>query len=147
MPVRNAGEGNMPEGVAVARRRLLADEPSPPSVYLKVGEMPWEETKFPGIRMKVLYAEPDSGMSTILFKLEPGAEIPLHEHRAVEQTYVLEGRFVDDEGEALPGEFVWRPAGNTHVARAPEGALLLGIFLKPNHFAGGERFFTEDERA
>ena len=32
--------------------------------------------------------------------------------------------------DALP----WRPAGSTHVATAPEGALLLGMFLRPNRF-------------
>jgi hypothetical protein len=28
---------------------------------------------------------------------------------------------------------------------APNGAVILGFFLKPNRFARGERFFTEDE--
>jgi hypothetical protein len=37
----------------------------------------------------------------------------------------------------------WRPAGNQHEAVAPNGAVLLGFFLKPNRFAYGERFFTE----
>ena len=127
------------------RRRLTADEPSPPSVFLDVPNMPWEETKFEGIRMKLLYNDPATGMATMLMQLAPGAVVPLHEHTAIEQTYVLEGHFVDEEGECLPGQFVWRPAGNTHVAWAgPEGALILGIFLKPNHFAAGQPFFTED---
>ena len=41
-----------------------------------------------------------------------------------------------------PGQFVWRPAGNQHEAAAPNGAVLLGFFLKPNRFAYGEKFFT-----
>ena len=32
-----------------------------------------------------------------------------------------------------------------HEAIAPNGAVLLGFFLKPNRFAYGERFFTEKE--
>ena len=125
------------------RRRLLADEPSPPSVFLDVLNMPWEETEFPGIRMKMLLNDPASGMCTMLMRLEPGAEVPLHEHTAVEQTWVLEGRFVDEEGECGPGQFVWLPAGNTHVAWAgPEGATILGVFLKPNVFADGRPFFS-----
>jgi hypothetical protein len=43
-----------------------------------------------------------------------------------------------------PGQFVWRPAGNQHEAVAPDGAVLLGFFLKPNRFAYGEKFFTEE---
>jgi hypothetical protein len=46
------------------------------------------------------------------------------------------------DGSVLPfftpadpkGSFVWRPAGSRHVASAPDGALLLGIFQKPNQF-------------
>src|SRR5262245_38494740 len=58
--------------------------------YLDVHNMPWETTKFPGIKIKVLYTD-DTGITTALFKLEPGAVVPLHEHTALEQTYVIEG--------------------------------------------------------
>ncbi|HKO08666.1 MAG TPA: cupin domain-containing protein [Alphaproteobacteria bacterium] len=113
------------------------------SHYIDVVGMPWQATKFPGIEMKVLYADPESGLSTILFRLAPGAEVPLHEHTALEQSYMIEGRLVDHEGECTPGNFVWRPAGSRHIARAPEGAILLSMFMKPNRFAQGQRFFTE----
>ena len=66
--------------------------------------------------------------------------VPLHEHTGVELTYVLEGRLEDEEGVCTTGNFVWRPAGNTHEARAP----LLGVFMSPNHFAAGQKFFTEE---
>jgi quercetin dioxygenase-like cupin family protein len=109
--------------------------------YLDVPNMPWETTKFPGIKIKVLYTD-DTGITTALFKLEPGAVVPLHEHTALEQTYVIEGSLEDHEGKCGPGQFVWRPAGNQHEAIAPNGAVLLGFFLKPNRFAYGEKFFT-----
>ena len=126
------------------RKRLTKDEVSPRSVFLDVPNMPWETTKFAGIKCKTLYAD-GSGMATLLMELEPGAEVPLHEHTAIEQTYVLAGHFVDEEGECLPGQFVWRPEGNTHVAWAgPEGALVIGVFLRPNIFAAGQKFFTQD---
>jgi anti-sigma factor ChrR (cupin superfamily) len=104
--------------------------------------MPWETSKFPGIRHKLLYSDPATGMSTLLFRLEPGAVVPLHEHTGVEMTYVLEGSLEDEEGSCTAGNFVWRPAGNTHEARAPNGALILGVFMRPNHFAAGQKFFT-----
>lgn len=134
----------MPDGTAKSmRKRLLADETSPPSIYLDVPNMPWEETKFPGIRCKTLYSD-GSGMATLLMRLDPGAVVPLHEHTAIEQTFVLEGHFIDEEGESLAGQFVWRPAGNTHTAWAgKEGATILGVFLKPNIFADGTPFFTQ----
>jgi hypothetical protein len=47
----------------------------------------------------------------------------------VELTYVPEGNLEDEEGVCTTGNLVWRPAGNTHEARAPHGAPLLGVFM------------------
>jgi anti-sigma factor ChrR (cupin superfamily) len=58
----------------------------------------------------------------------------MHEHTALEQSWVIQGRLVDEEGEVTAGNYVWRPGGSRHVARAPEGCLVLGFFLKPNKF-------------
>ena len=104
------------------------------SRYVDVEDLPWKKTRFKGVETKVLMEDKESGLLTALFKWAPGAELPFHEHVDIEQTYVLEGRVVDDEGEVTAGNFVWRPAGSRHVARAPEGALLIGFFLKPNLF-------------
>jgi len=73
----------------------------------------------PGIDMKVLLEDAESGLLTALFRWQPGAELVLHEHVEVEQTFVLEGSLVDDEGEVRAGNYVWRPKGNRHVARSP----------------------------
>src|SRR3974377_315378 len=78
--------------------------------YLDLPNMPWEPTKFPGIKIKVLYTD-ETGITTALFKLEPSAVVPLHEHTALEQTYVIEGSLEEREGKCGPGQFVWPPAG------------------------------------
>jgi anti-sigma factor ChrR (cupin superfamily) len=124
---------------APARSHVHADikpnsDPALASRFIDVPSMPWEPTKFPGIEIKVLYSDKD-GITTALFRLAAGAVVPLHEHTALEQTYVLEGALHDHEGVCGPGQFVWRPAGNQHEAVAPDGALILGFFLKPNRFA------------
>ena len=111
------------------------------SRYLDVPNMPWEATKFPGIKIKVLYSD-DSGITTALFKLEPDAVVPLHEHTALEQTFMLEGFLEDAEGRCGAGDFVWRPGGNIHVAHAPDGAMFLSVFNRPNRFFDGTKFFT-----
>jgi anti-sigma factor ChrR (cupin superfamily) len=117
----------------------LADGLGPlQSRYIDVGSLPWKPTPTPGIDMKVLMSFPESGLLTALFRWQPGTRLPLHEHVEVEQTYVLEGRIVDDEGEVRAGNFVWRPRGNRHLARAPDGALVISFFLKPNKFIGGD---------
>lgn len=107
------------------------------SRYVSVDDLPWRSTGYPGIDMKVLLEEPESGLLTALFRWEPGSSLPLHEHIEIEQTFMLSGSIVDEEGETTTGNFSWRPKGNTHRAWSPNGALLIAIFLKPNVFLEG----------
>ena len=108
------------------------------SRFVEVDSLPWKPTQCEGVEMKILLEDPDTGLMTALFRWQPGARLPLHEHVEIEQTYVLEGSILDDEGEVTAGNYVWRPAGNRHDAVAPNGALVLGMFLKPNRFLDGD---------
>jgi anti-sigma factor ChrR (cupin superfamily) len=108
------------------------------SRYVRVADLPWKSTPTPGIDMKILMEEPESGLLTALFRWQPGTRLALHEHVEIEQTYVLEGSIVDEEGEVLKGDYVWRPKGNRHLATSPHGALVISFFLKPNKFLEGE---------
>jgi anti-sigma factor ChrR (cupin superfamily) len=108
------------------------------SRYVDVDGLPWKPTPCAGIEMKVLLEDKDTGLLTALFRWQPGAELALHEHVEVEQTFVLEGSLVDEEGEVTAGNYVWRPKGNRHIAKSPNGALVLSMFLKPNIFLTGD---------
>jgi len=100
------------------------------SRFINTNEVPWVETN-PGNKMKVIYHDPATGMLTILSKLDPGCGIPAHVHEDLEQTYVLEGSLVDDEGECTAGNFVIRAKGSRHAPTAPNGCTMLVFFLKP----------------
>ena len=45
----------MPEGMTRTRKRLLADEPSPPSYYVDVVNAEWQTSKFPGIELTHIF--------------------------------------------------------------------------------------------
>jgi anti-sigma factor ChrR (cupin superfamily) len=107
------------------------------SRYVDVDALPWKPTPTAGVDMKILMQDKDTGLLTALFRWAPGTSLDLHEHVEVEQTWVISGSIVDDEGEVREGNFVWRPAGNRHVAHSPNGALVLSFFLKPNRFLAG----------
>ncbi|MBL8382117.1 MAG: cupin domain-containing protein [Burkholderiales bacterium] len=104
------------------------------SRYVDVEALPWQPTRWPGIELKVLMEDPDSGLQTTLTRMAPGAVLPDHMHVQLEQSWVLEGSLVDRQGEVTKGNYVWRPGGSRHSASAPNGALILGFFLKPNQF-------------
>ncbi len=105
---------------------------------MAMNDLPWKPTPTPGIDMKVLVQDDDTGLLTALFRWQPGTVLALHEHVEIEQSYVLEGEFEDEDGVYPAGNFVWRPKGHRHIARSPKGALVLCFFLKPNKFLGGE---------
>jgi anti-sigma factor ChrR (cupin superfamily) len=109
------------------------------SRVVHANDLEWEPIRYPGCAVKTLMVDPKAGLLTVLLKMEPGAELPDHEHALMEQTYMLEGRLVDREGpeaglEVGPGEFVYRPAGSRHSAWTPEGGLMLAVFQVPNKF-------------
>ena len=66
--------------------------------------------------------------------LRAGAKLPRHRHVALEQTFILEGSLVDDDGECTAGNFVWRRPGSVHRAWSPNGCIGIGIFERPNEF-------------
>lgn len=107
------------------------------SVNVDVEALPWKATPTPGIDMKILMEEPETGLLTAIFRWSPGSELSMHEHVEIEQSYVLDGEFEDEDGVYTKGNFVWRPKGHRHTARSPKGALVLCFFQKPNKFVGG----------
>jgi anti-sigma factor ChrR (cupin superfamily) len=109
------------------------------SRLVDVEALPWQRTRFPGIEVKTLLLDRQSGLVSSLMRMAPGSELPEHEHVRIEQTWVLEGHLVDrsgpDEGiECRAGQFIWRPAGSRHSAWSPEGGLMLAFFQLPNKF-------------
>jgi anti-sigma factor ChrR (cupin superfamily) len=104
------------------------------SRFVDVFDLPWEKTKFPGVEAKTLLLDKDTGLLTALIRMAPGARLPDHEHVLIEQTFMIEGTLVDEEGACSAGNFVWRPAGSRHEAYTPDGGLMLAMFLVPNKF-------------
>ena len=76
--------------------QMINSEPG--SHYVEVARLPWQATRFPGVERKVLWSDPDSATFTAVFRMEPGASLLKHRRGGVEQTFVLEGSLVDDDG-------------------------------------------------
>ena len=107
------------------------------SRYVEVADLPWKATPTPGIDMKVLLQDEETGLLTALFRWAPNTKLPRHIHIEIEQSFILEGSIEDDEGIVRAGDFVWRPKGNKHAPWSTEGCLLIAFFLKPNKFVEG----------
>jgi anti-sigma factor ChrR (cupin superfamily) len=117
--------------------KVKAHEELPPlaSRFVAAESISWEKTVYEGVEVKTLLVDPETGMMTQLLRMAPGAKLPDHEHVLIEQTYVMQGSLVCAEGECKAGEFVWRPAGSRHEARAgAQGGFMIAMFQIPNKF-------------
>jgi len=65
------------------------------------------------------------GYRTILLKIEPSPLGELHAHTEIEQIYILEGDFFDDDESYGPGDFVLRMPGAMHRAGSRNGCTML----------------------
>jgi len=72
-------------------------------------------TPVPGLFIKLLYRDPETGFYTRLIKAKPGwREHPLAHHPVYEEAYCLEGEFDYNYGRMTSGQYFFRPAGIRH---------------------------------
>ncbi len=57
------------------------------SRHVRIDELPWEKSEFPGVEYKTLLIDKAQGLLTVLLRMAPGAVLPDHEHVRIEQTY------------------------------------------------------------
>jgi len=93
-------------------------------------QIDWQECGAQGFRIKPLLEDTQAGLRTWLMQVDAGAFSPLHAHDEVEQIYVLEGSFYDQDKTYHPGEFIVRAPGAMHSAGSVDGAVVL-LFYSP----------------
>ena len=91
----------------------------------------WEPSEAKGFWVKPLFEDVARGEKTLLMKVDPGAFSPMHSHPdELEQLYVLEGSFYDQDATIRAGEFCCRAPGAFHEAGSEEGAIVLVIYTR-----------------
>lgn len=93
----------------------------------------WQPTDAKGFWIKPLFGNVTEGEKTLLMKVDPGAYAAMHAHPGeLEQIYVLEGSFYDQDGTLEPGDYCCRAPGAPHESGSVNGAIVLLISTKPN---------------
>ena len=108
-------------------RRLAAETGSEPVLppEPRWSEPEWEDVA-PNIQCKILAADADTHMVSMLVRLAPGADYPPHSHAGVEELYLLHGELWIDDRKLRPGDYnraepdtadkrVWSETGCTCV--------------------------------
>ena len=84
----------------------------------------WTAGERPGELVRPL-VEDASGFRTMVMQILPGPLGEAHAHDTIEQIYVLEGDFFDEDASYQAGDFVLRMPGTMHRAGSKSGATLL----------------------
>jgi quercetin dioxygenase-like cupin family protein len=74
----------------------------------------WMPHPVPGIRMKVLAVNRQSGYATLLLDVQPGTRFPAHHHNGDEECYVVSGSILTLGRRLGPGDFVHADRGTEH---------------------------------
>jgi anti-sigma factor ChrR (cupin superfamily) len=86
----------------------------------------WAPTGMPGVDIKQLFLEKETGRSTYLLRMQPGVSIPPHFHHDTEQCLVLKGDIGWGDLVYEEGDFIVMNKGTKHPEiRTVHGNLLL----------------------
>jgi anti-sigma factor ChrR (cupin superfamily) len=77
-------------------------------------EPDWEQVA-PGIECKLLAADADRHLVSMLVRLAPGASYPTHTHVGAEELHLLDGELWIEDRKLVPGDYNYGPPGHTDV--------------------------------
>ena len=106
---------------------MSEDRTLPSEGSKKIAAGAWAEGERPGELVRALIDDP-AGYRTMLLQVTPGPLGELHAHDTIEQIYVLEGDFFDDEASYGPGDFVVRMPGALHRAGSRGGCTMMVVY-------------------
>jgi quercetin dioxygenase-like cupin family protein len=100
-------------------------------VVVRSADETWRALKVPGVSVKALRRDPETGASTALVRLEPGARFPAHNHPAGEEVFVLEGDVLIGPDRLKCGDYLYTPPDGKHAASSQGGCVFLVTLPRP----------------
>jgi anti-sigma factor ChrR (cupin superfamily) len=88
-------------------------QPVPPPER-RWSEPDWEQVA-PGIECKLLAADAERHLVSMLVRLAPGTSYPTHTHADVEELHLLHGELWIEDRKLAPGDYNYGPPGHTDL--------------------------------
>ena len=104
--------------------------PEAGSNNINAHDMAWQDSGAKGFWIKPLFEDNRQGLRTWLMKVDAGAFSPMHAHEEIEQIYVIEGSFSDQDKTYKSGDLIVRAPGVMHTGGSEEGSLVM-LFYSP----------------
>lgn len=93
-------------------------EPAPlhPQLFsIRADELEWKAHRVEGIECAVLFVDSVSRMRTLMVRARGGIKYPVHQHRGVEEIYMLEGELEIEGNIYAAGDYIRSHANSIHA--------------------------------
>lgn len=95
------------------------------SAFFDHSKLPWTPWVMPGTEFKLLNMDPLTGGVTLLLKVTPHNEAPVHGHFGAVEGIILEGGFSYGDDHGLTGHYLFEGGGIRHRPDTHQDGLLL----------------------
>jgi len=101
------------------------------SAFFDISTLDWLPWVMEGTWFKLLNVDTKTGGFSMLLKVDPDNDAPVHGHVGAVEGLILEGEFGydDDRGHAM--HYVWEPAGALHQPDSPSGFTMFAVMHGP----------------
>ncbi|AFY94986.1 cupin domain-containing protein [Chamaesiphon minutus] len=101
-------------------------EPSEPEQFaIRAGELNWKPHRIEGVECALLFLDEVNRMRSMLVTAAAGVVYPLHEHRGVEEIYMLAGDLIIDNRTYLAGDYIRSHPNSIHAPSTNTGCKFL----------------------
>jgi len=102
-----------------------------PTVVVRGSEDGWRALRIPGVAVKLLRRNEQTGESSALVRIDAGARFPAHNHPAGEEVFVVSGDVTIGPDQLRAGDYLYTPPDGKHAAHSVGGCVFLVTLPKP----------------
>ena len=95
--------------------------PSEPTVVVRSADLEWHPYQTEGVEVAILFLDPVTRMCTAIVKAADGIIYPLHQHRGIEEIYMLEGELEIDGQVYVAGDYIRSYPNSIHPPATTKG--------------------------
>lgn len=100
-------------------------------VFFDTNSLEWLPWVIEGTWFKLLNVDMKTGGYTMLLKVDPDNDAPVHGHLGAVEGIILEGEFGYDDDRGAGMAYVWESAGAVHQPDSPGGFTMFAVLHSP----------------
>jgi len=109
---------------------VKAIKPTKP-VFFDTNSLSWLPWVIEGTWFKLLNVDMKTGGYSMLLKVDPDNDAPVHGHLGAVEGIILEGEFGYDDDRGSHLHYVWEAAGAVHQPDSPGGFTMFAVLHSP----------------